>query len=129
MKMRSEHSWSLLDPRPVLMYLASADEYIVYWNGITMTHTMAMNAALERFGIFATPEMKNSMESEYRKIYYANGFQTRAWDLKVAESPIYSYVRRLIKDHLDKVINEQKRDIEEVLGWFDYSRARKEENV
>jgi hypothetical protein len=36
--MRSEHSWSLLDPRPVLVYLSTVDEYIVYWNGITMTH-------------------------------------------------------------------------------------------
>jgi hypothetical protein len=128
--MRSEQSWSLLDPKPVLLYLSKSDEYIVYWNGIAMTHTMAMNSALERFGIFATPEMKTAMEIEYRKIYYANGFNTRAWDLKVADGgPIYSYVRRLVKEHLDKVINEQKRDIEEVLGWFDYSRARKEEHV
>jgi len=88
-----------------------------------------MNSALERFGIFATPEMKTAMEVEYRRIYYANGFQTRAWDLKVAEAPIYNYVRRLLKEHLDKTISESKRDIGEVLGWFDYSRARKEQNV
>ena len=127
--MRSEQSWSLLDPKPVMLYLSNSDEYIVYWNGIAMTHAMAMNSALERFGIFATPEMKTAMEVEYRRIYYANGFQTRAWDLKVAEAPIYSYVRRLLKEHLDKTISESKRDIGEVLGWFDYSRARKEQNV
>lgn len=127
MKMRSEQSWSLLDPKPVLLYLSNSDEYIVYWNGIAMTHLMAMNAALERFGIYATPEMKTAMEANYRKIYYANGFQTRAWDLKVAESPIFPYTKRLLKEHLDKVITEQKRDISEVLGWFDYSKARIEE--
>jgi len=77
MKMRSEQSWSLLDPKPVLLYLSKSDEYIVYWNGIAMTHIMGMNAALERFGIYATPEMKTAMEAEYRRIYYANGFQTR----------------------------------------------------
>jgi len=33
----------------------------------------------------------------------------------------------LLKEHLDKVITEQKRDISEVLGWFDYSKARIEE--
>ena len=125
--MRSEHSWSLLDPKPVLLYLTNSDEYIVYWNGIALTHLMAMNIALERFGIYATPEMKTAMEANYRKIYYANGFQTRAWDLKVAESPIFSYTKRLLKEHLDKVITEQKRDISEVLSWFDYSRARIEE--
>lgn len=124
MKMRSEHSWSLLDPRPVLLYLPKVDEYIVYWNGIATTHLMAMNAALEYFGIFPTPEMKTVMEQNYSKIYYSNGFNTRAWDLKVSESPIYPYTKRLLKDHCTKIIDEQARDISEVLGWFDYNRSR-----
>lgn len=122
--MRSEQSWSLLDPKPVLLYLATSDEYICYWNGIALTHTMALNIALEPFGIYATPEMKTSMEKDYRKIYYAGGFETRAWDLKVAESPVYPYVKRLLAEHIKKVIIEQKRDIAEVLGWFDYGKAR-----
>lgn len=124
--MRSEHSWSLLDPKPVLLYLDNCDEYIVYWNGIAMTHAMAMNMAVETFGIYATPEMKSAMEKEYRRIYYANGFDTRAWDFKVSESPVYPYVKRLMVEHLKKVISESNREISEVLGWFDYSRARKE---
>lgn len=122
--MRSELSWSLLDPKPVLLYLTNCDEYICYWNGIALTHTMALNIALEPFGIFATPEMKSVMEKEYRKIYYANGFDTRAWDFKVSESPIYPYVKRLLLEHVKKTISEQGRDVSEVLGWFDYSRAR-----
>ncbi len=125
--MRSEQSWSLLDPKPVLLYIAHSDEYICYWNGIAMTHSMAMNMALEPFGIYATPEMKSVMEKEYRRIYYANGFATRAWDLKVAESPIYPYVKRMMLEHMNKTIKEPKRDISEVLGWFDYSRARRTE--
>jgi len=123
-KMRSELSWSVLDPKPVLLYIRNSDEYICYWNGIAMTHTMAMNMALEPFGIFATPEMKTSMEQDYRRIYYAGGFDTRAWDFKVSESPIYPYVKRLMAEHIKKTIAEQKRPIAEVLGWFDYSRAR-----
>ena len=122
--MRSEQSWSLLDPKPVLLYLSSVDEYICYWNGIAMTHAMAMNMACEHFGIYATPEMKTAMEKEYRRIYYANGFETRKWDFKVAESPIFPYVKRLMQEHMKKVIVEQQRDISEVLGWFDYKRAR-----
>jgi hypothetical protein len=122
--MRSELSWSVLDPKPVLLYIRNSDEYICYWNGIAMTHTMAMNMALEPFGIFATPEMKTSMEQDYRRIYYAGGFDTRAWDFKVSESPIYPYVKRLMAEHIKKTIAEQKRPIAEVLGWFDYSRAR-----
>lgn len=125
--MRSELSWSVLDPKPVLLYVKNSDEYICYWNGISMTHTMAMNMALEPFGIFATPEMKTAMEKEYRRIYYAGDFDTRAWDFKVSESPIYPYVRRLMAEHIKKVITEQKRPIAEVLGWFDYSKARTSE--
>ena len=90
-----------------------------------MTHTMALNMALEQFGVYATPEMKTSMEKDYRKIYYANGFDTRAWDFKVSESPIYPYVKRLMMEHLKTTITEKHRPISEVLGWFDYSRARK----
>jgi len=124
MKMRSEQSWSLLDPKPVLLYLSHVDEYIVYWNGIALTHTMALNLSLEHFGIYSTPEMKTAMENDYRKIYYAGGFNTRAWDWKVSESPIYPYVKRLLKEHTEKLIDEQNRDISEVLGWFNYERAR-----
>jgi hypothetical protein len=124
MKMRPEQSWSLLDPKPVLLYLSHVDEYIVYWNGIALTHTMALNLSLEHFGIYSTPEMKTAMENDYRKIYYAGGFNTRAWDWKVSESPIYPYVKRLLKEHTEKLIDEQNRDISEVLGWFNYERAR-----
>lgn len=126
-KMRSEHSWSLIDPKPVILYLSNLDEYIVYWNGIATTHSIAMNVAMEYYGMYPTPEMKSSMEQSYRKIYYSNGFGTRAWDLKVSESPIYPYIKRILKDHLDQVIDNSNKDISDVLGWFDYSRARKEE--
>jgi hypothetical protein len=125
--MRSEQSWSLLDPKPVLLHLSNLDEYVVYWNGVAMTHSMALNMAVESFGIYATPEMKTAMETEYQRIYYANGFATRAWDLKVASSPVYPYLKRIMRDHLVKTIQENKKPIAEVLGWFDYARARKDE--
>ena len=122
--MRSEQSWSLIDPKPVLLYLTNLDEYIVYWNGIATTHLMAMNIAMEQYGIYPTPEMKTAMEQNYSKIYYANGFATRAWDSKVASSPIYPYAKRLLAEHCKTLIDDQARDISEVLGWFSYERAR-----
>ncbi len=122
--MRSEHSWSLLDPRPVLVKLEHLDEHIVYWNGIATTHLMAMNFALEHFGVYPTPEMKTAMEQNFSRIYYANGFATRAWDVKVASAPIYSLLKVLLRDHCKTVIVDQKRDITEVLGWFNYDRSR-----
>ena len=125
--MRSEQSWSLLDPKPIMLYLDTVDEYIVYWNGIVMSHTIALCLAMEHFGVWATPEMKTSMENTYQRIYYAGGFNTRAWDLKVSSSPVYPYLKRIMTDHLKKVI--EGREAKDVLGWFDYSRARKEQNV
>lgn len=122
--MRSEQSWSLLDPRPVLLYLDNLDEYIVYWNGIAMTHSMALCMAMEYIGIFPTPEMKSAMESNYRRIYYGNGFQTRAWDSKVEHSSIYGYLKRIMTDHLKKTLDG--KECKEILGWFNYTRSRKE---
>jgi hypothetical protein len=123
--MRSEHSWSLIDPRPVLLYLPNLDEYIVYWNGIATTHTMAMNIAMEYFGIYPTPEMKTAMERNYQTVYYSNGFGTRAWDLKVCDSPIYPYTKRMLKNHCDAQISDKKLEINEVLDWFCYNRSRR----
>jgi hypothetical protein len=128
--MRSEQSWSLLDPKPVMLYIEKCDEYLVYWNGVVMTHKMALCMAMEyASGIYPTPEMKTALEQDYARLYYSNAFNTRAWDLKVCDSPVYPYLKRIMKEHLTKTIHEAKRPAQEVLGWFDYSRARKEENV
>lgn len=120
--MRSEKTWSLLDPKPVLLYIPNSDEYIVYWNGIAMSHKMALCMAMEYFGIYPTPEMKTALEKDYRRLYFSNAFDTRAWDLKVSESPIYPYLKRIMQEHLKKTI--ENFDAKEVLGWFNYRRAR-----
>ena len=123
--MRSEQSWSLLDPKPVLFYVSKSDDYIVYWNGIVMPHSMALCMAMEQAcGIYPTPEMKTVLEQGYERLYYSNAFDTRAWDSKVEGSPLYPYLKRIMQDHLKKVIED--KDPKEVLSWFDYERARKE---
>jgi len=125
--MRSEHSWSLLDPKPMLIYLDYHDDYIVVWNGVVMPHTMALCMAMELFGIFPTPEMKTAMEVNYRKLYYANAFDTRSWDNQAASNELYSYLKRIMGKHLIKTLENKKP--QEVLSWFNYNRARKEEHV
>jgi hypothetical protein len=120
--MRSEQSWSLLDPKPVLLYLPNSDEYIVYWNGVVMPHAMALCMAMEFIGIYATPEMKTSLEENYKRIYYANGFDTRAWDHQITTQPVYSYLKKVMKDHLFKIMDG--KEPKDVLQWFDYNRAR-----
>lgn len=123
---RAEHSWSLLDPKPVIVYLKKHDEYIVYWNGIAMTHSQALSMSMEFCGIYATPEMKMSMQKTYEKLYYAGAFNTRSWDDIVSRSePVFTAQKKWMKDHLVKVCKD--KDPREVLGWFDYKRARIEE--
>lgn len=125
--MRAEQSWSLLDPKPVLLYLPKHDEYIVYWNGIAMTHSQALCMAMEFSAkIYATPEMKTAMQKTFERLYYAGAFLTRKWDSRLQTGGmVYESQKRWMLDHLKKHL----ADIEtkEVLGWFDYSRARKEE--
>lgn len=127
--MRSEQSWSLLDPKPVLMYINNCDNYIVYWNGIVMPHTMALCMAMEHAcGIYPTPEMKASLEKDYERLYYSNAFDTRAWDSKVQSgSPLYSYLKRIMTEHIKTLVENKPPN--EVLSWFDYSKARKQQNV
>jgi hypothetical protein len=125
--MRSEYSWSLLDPKPMLIYLDYHDDYIVVWNGVVMPHIMALCMAMELFGIFPTPEMKTAMESNYRKLYYANAFDTRSWDSQVTSNELYHYLKRIMGKHLIKTLENKKP--QEVLSWFNYNRARKEEHV
>jgi hypothetical protein len=122
--MRSEQSWSLLDPKPVLLYISGCDDYIVYWNGIVMPHTMALCMAMEHAcGIYPTPEMKTSLEKTYERLYYSNAFDTRAWDDKVASGPLYPYLKRIMNDHIKTLA--EKYDASQMLAWFNYERARK----
>ena len=122
----SEYSWSLLDPRPVLKYVDFLDEYIVYWNGVVMPHTVALNIAMESFNVFPTPKMKATMHSTYKRIYYSNGFGSmpHEWNDAISTGRVYNYIKSLMFAHLDKTID--KYSPQEVLGWFDYSNARRE---
>jgi hypothetical protein len=122
---RAEHSWSLLDRKPVLLYLKKHDEYIVYWNGIAMTHGQALCMAMEYCGIYATPEMKTALRKTYEKLYYAGAFNTRAWDKQVVNGDIFGAQKNWMREHLVAHVKDQ--DPKEVLSWFNYKRARVEE--
>jgi hypothetical protein len=122
--MRAEHSWSLLEPRPVLYYIDYVDDYIVYWNGIVMPHSMALCMIMEYLGIFPSPEMKMALEKTYTRLYYSNSFDTRAWDSKVENGYLYPYLKRIMAEHIKTLV--EGRDPREILSWFDYNRSRRE---
>lgn len=120
--MKTELSWSLIDPKPVIKYVPQCDDYIVLWNGIILPHKMALCFAMTKFGIYATPEMKRELEKNYRKLYYANAFQTRKWDGVMDDrKSVFSYLNNVMTTHVNDVT--EKYTAQEVLSWFDYSRA------
>ena len=137
----SKAAWSLLDPKPVLHYLESCDEYIVFWNGLVMPHTMALNIAGESFGIYPTPAMKEQMSITYNKIYYSGGFDTREWDGIVTPNDyivqadgkrqytnpsminvrVYNYLRKEMTQHIiDKL---ESFSHAELLASLDYTKG------
>ena len=125
--MTAAKSWSLLDPRPQLVKVSSVDDYIVYWNGIVMPHSMALCIAMQALGIYPSPEMRRHMESNYEQLYFAGAFNTRAWDQRVINGLLYPYLSRIMEPHVAKTT--QGLDPKVVLGWFSYDRARTEENT
>ncbi len=120
--MRSEQSWSLLDPRPVLLYLEHHDEYLVFWNGLVMPHIFALHMAVELYGIYPTPEMKKARLTTYKKLYYTNAFNTRAWDSRVKDGDVFTFLKHLLNAHIAKTC--EGKTLPEVLDWFDYKKAR-----
>jgi len=120
-------AWSLIDPKPVLYYVVNSDDYIVYWNGIVMPHKMALCIAMYKFGMTTTPTMKLALLENYKKLYYANAFNTRAWDDMVRDdtgSNILNYLSKIMHDHITVAV--ENKTGAEVLSWFDYSRANQD---
>lgn len=125
--MTAAKSWSLLDPRPQLVKVSSVDDYIVYWNGIVMPHSMALSMAMQVLGIYPSPEMRRQMELNYEQLYFAGAFNTRAWDQRVINGLLYPYLSRIMEPHVAKTT--EGLDPRVVLSWFSYDRARTEENT
>lgn len=127
--MSAEKAWSLLDNKPVLKYIPKCDDYIVYWNGIVMSHRIALSIGGTLLNIFPTPEMKQVLNQNYRTLYYADAFDSLGkWDKILEgsrghkEKEMYSYLLRYMEQHL-QTLKDQKIPGAEVLGWFEYSRA------
>lgn len=124
MKMRFEYNWSVLDPRPVLVYLPHYDDYIVYWNGIAMPHSMALCMAMDAIGVFSTPLMKLAVEKDYRRLYYAGALNTLIPTNAHPATMNYYNMSKLMKEHIFKVT--ENKDPKEILNWFDYAKANRE---
>ena len=122
---RSELAWSMIDSKPVLLYLEKLDEYVVYWNGVVMTHAMALSLSCELVGIIPTHSMQVAMCYNRDKIHAARGFGQNPRQYINGHTE-YKYLRTVMSRHLKRVITDRAVSAAEVLSWFEYSRARTE---
>ena len=127
MTMRSEASWSLLDPRPVCFYDQEYDAHLVYWNGVLMTRTYAVMIYSNLWlNMYATRSMKKSAWEEYNRVYRSGGFRTREWDSIVDSFDENNFHNQLInfinkgKKHSDLFLNRLRSQYtaQEALSWF-----------
>lgn len=111
-------AWSQIDKRPVLLHVSEYDETLVAWNGVLMNQLVAMNVAIEQFGKYPTPKMKDEMFIRYKQLYMTGFFGEQNWDSFFNDKPdnFFMYIRKVNKDHLFKQCKDTK--ISEVLGWF-----------
>lgn len=130
-----EHTWSILDPKPILFYVRDCKDYLVLWNGILMPHKLALNLAMEfSCGMFPTPEIKNaivesfiifekyfltSSKSELRD-YVINQFINYRY--KEDKESYYNIMRSYMYGHI-KMLTE-KYNSPTMLSWFDYKNKR-----
>ena len=112
-------AWSLLDPKPICLYVKEYDETLVAWNGMLMTKVVALNMAIEQFGKYPTPKMKQEMFKTYKQLYMTGFFGEQNWDSffdGTSADNLFSYLRKINQAHLVKTVKDKK--ITEILGWF-----------
>ena len=111
--------WSLMDPKPISLYLEEHDEYITAWNGYLMPQVFALNFAVEMFGGYPTPRMREEMFKTWKRLYLSGAFEEANWDSFLNEEPdrVIGYLRKMMGPHLSVLIKD-KKGISEVLQWF-----------
>jgi len=120
--MEAARTWSLLDPKPQLVYVARSDVTVAWWNGIVMTRSQALTLAMMEFCVWPTPLQKQRIHEEYVRAYRTGVFGERDWRAAVESGNALPYLQRCIEEPL-KNLNE-RYTAAEVLQWFSPKRVR-----
>lgn len=121
MDFNAERSWSMLDPRPIIIFLPKHDEYMCLWNGVIMPFLHAQCLAAEYLGIYQGPSVKASLDEHYHRLYYAGAFGTRAWDEQVCQRNTYNLLKDIMANHLNKTLKD--RSGQEIISWFNLNNV------
>lgn len=117
--MCKELTISILTPQPVVKYLEKYDEYVVFWNGYEMPFNLAMAIAMERFGVWVTPEMIFTIERTHTRLVGLGAYHTAAASERLP-TLIYYHLTSIMELHLSTTL--LNRNAMEVLNWFDCSQ-------
>ena len=73
--MYSEAAWSLIDNRPIFLYVESRDAHVCYWNGVAITRTYALLIYYTQWlNLYPTESMKMPAWCEFQRLERMNIF-------------------------------------------------------
>lgn len=117
------HSWSLINPNPIVYRHPEFDELLVSWNGIHMIFEHAfMIAAMHFWSIHPTPEMKVVADEKFVKLYNMGAFGPKrdSWSTEInnrfAGHTLYSMYYYLLRNHFTTQLKTSTKT--EVFDWF-----------
>lgn len=126
----SEYVWSKFDNKPILKYLPELDSYIVFWNGIVLSHKLALCiAAAQLLHQYPTPSMRRKAAEDHKKLYLANAFGNAGhdswkWIIESGHDTIYRKAAEYMSEHT-RILDNKNISPKEIFSWFLYEKAAK----
>ncbi len=116
-------AWSIMNPRPIPYYNPTAGEWLVEWNGLSMTSDHALILASMSFlKSYPSTEMKRVADIKFRALYSMGILEFEKLDKQVKTQLTYAtpnltnWYQNMLANHLADLGNNTKP--EDVFDWF-----------
>lgn len=121
--MISELSWSLLDPKPLMVYNKKFDAHICCWNGVLMTRTYALIVVAYQWNnIMPSQAISHAAWKEFVKLYSLGVFGDVDWDHYIEQTQYNTHhtylIRQLNADNANFVNLKKQYTAPQALSWF-----------
>jgi hypothetical protein len=98
---------SMLSPLPIIVHLKKYDENIVYWNGVVLLHSHALQLMLVPYGIYASPEIRRVTQERFARLYATGVFGDVDWLKAVHLKDYYMQVNYYLNEHIRTVTSNR----------------------